>query len=180
VRTTASRSLSERRDRRGSGELRFTDIGFESDGTSIDSPVTGRPLDIVLTYECAERPPREVEFALSVVTHLGETMLYLSSSLVGTQMSGIPAAGRVRCHIPRCPLPAGQYLVHAISENQRAPIDYVERACEMTVMQGDFFGTGQAPHSRHRAVMVQHQWDLEPIEEAPAPVEAEPVPGRAP
>jgi hypothetical protein len=40
------------------------------------------------------------------------------------------------------------------------------KACELTVIEGDFFGSGKAPPPTHRAVFVDHTWRVD--EDSPA------------
>jgi lipopolysaccharide transport system ATP-binding protein len=158
----AGTPLRDRDDRRGSGELHFTEICFESDGEPTDTPVTGEELQIVLKYKTADgRPLRNMSFGVLVLTHLNELMLHLSSPVAGALLEEIPGEGAARCTVPRCPLPAGQYRLHIWAEINEQPIDWIEFACELTVIQGDFFGSGKVPPPTHRAVFVDHDWTVE-------------------
>jgi hypothetical protein len=68
-----------------------------------------------------------------------------------------------RCSIPRLPLPAGQYLVSVWSDiggTGGEVLDWVQRAAELTVADGDFFQTGRSALPTHSAVLVDHSWDL--------------------
>jgi lipopolysaccharide transport system ATP-binding protein len=151
--------LSERTDRHGSGRLRFTEVGFEDAARTPINPTTGEDVDIVLRYRAAEgRPLRNVSFAISVSTILGELMLHLDSVTAGIPISSAPADGEVRCHVPRLPLPAGRYLLNVFAEAGGEQLDWVQRACEMTVDEGDFFSSGQRSLESHATVLVDHAW----------------------
>ncbi len=172
VGSSAGTPLIDREDRRGSGELQFTEISFESAGRQTDSPVTGEDLDILLAYKTADgKPLRNVSFGVLVLTHLNELMLHLSSPVTGTLLDEIPAEGVACCSIPRCPLPAGQYKLHIWAEIAEQPVDWIEFACELTVIQGDFFGSGKAPPPSHRAVLVDHAWRVDEGRPAAPPLE---------
>jgi lipopolysaccharide transport system ATP-binding protein len=67
----------------------------------------------------------------------------------------------VRCRVPRCPLPTGQYLINLWSDIGGQPLDWVQHASELTVSQGDFYGSGREPPESHRAVMIDHQWSVD-------------------
>jgi lipopolysaccharide transport system ATP-binding protein len=162
VQSRAGTPLLERTDRKGRGDLRFSEISFESDGEPIDSPITGEDMEILLSYRTADgKPLRSVSFGVLVLTHLNELMLHLSSPVTGVMFPEIPGTGTVRCSVPRCPLPAGQYSVHIWAEIGDEPIDWIEYACELTVIQGDYFRSGKAPPPTHRAVLVDHAWSVE-------------------
>jgi lipopolysaccharide transport system ATP-binding protein len=98
--------------------------------------------------------------------------MHLSSPVSGSLLDEVPGEGVARCLVPRCPLPAGQYRLHIWAERANQPIDWIEFACELTVIEGDFFGSGKAPPPTHRAVLVEHTWRVE--EDIPAPAR-EPV-----
>jgi lipopolysaccharide transport system ATP-binding protein len=176
VGTAAGTPLKDRDDRRGSGELRFSEISFESDGRPTDSPTTGEPLEILLRYRTKDgRSLRNVSFGVLVLTHMNELMLHLSSPVSGALLDEIPGEGVARCVVPRCPLPAGQYRIHIWAEIANQPIDWIEFACELTIVQGDFFGSGKAPPPTHRAVLVDHGWTVDEGRlEAPEPAGATP------
>jgi lipopolysaccharide transport system ATP-binding protein len=180
VKAGAGIQLDERTDRQGSGELRFSEVSFESQGQVVDAPSTGQDLDIVLSYETLDgKPLRNVNVATSISTHIGQVMLWLSSETTGTQFPELPPSGTVRCHIPRCPLPAGEYVLTLWADRNGEPIDWVQRACELTITQGDFFGSGQAQSPGHRSVLIDHEWYLadEPVTGSATPAGSGTAPG---
>ncbi len=175
TRRDAATLLADRADRQGSGRIRFTEIGFESDGRRIDSPATGQDFEVVLAYDTAEgRPARNVNFAVVVNSLLGELMLHLYTLTTGTLFRDLPPRGEVRLSIPRCPLPAGQYTLNIWADIGGDILDWVQRACELTVREGDFYGSGREQLPSHQAVLVEHRWSVTEPAAAPAPVEAAP------
>ena len=173
-RALARSHLGERQDREGSGAMRFTEVALESGGRQIDSPASGQDFEIVLSYESADGLPlRNVNLAVSVYTQLGELMMNLSSQARGTHLREIPASGTIRCRVPRCPLPAGQYMLTLWADTGGQPLDWVQRAAELTVSQGDFYGSGREQPASHRAVLVEHDWSVDAGASSPtAPVAA--------
>jgi len=154
-------NLADRADRSGNGGLRFVEVGFESEGESIDSPATGQDFEVVMRYESADgQPVRNASFAVQVTTLLGEIMLHLYTRTAGVAIPTAPARGEVRCSVPRCPLPPGQYAVTIWADVAGDPLDWIQRACELTVREGDFFGSGQAQLASHTAVLVEHGWSV--------------------
>ena len=85
-------------------------------------------------------------------------MLTLGSETVGTDFGELPPRGRVCCHVPRCPLPTGQYLINLFCDRAGQPVDWVERATELTVVQGDFYGTGREVPTSHATIYVDYSW----------------------
>jgi lipopolysaccharide transport system ATP-binding protein len=170
-------SLDERHDREGDGRLRFRDISFASAGEVSDIAVTGRDFEVRLAYETAEgRPVGDANFAVAIYTLLGTLILHCQSEVSGSTFRELPPSGTVRCVIPRCPLPAGRYTVNVFATAGGQIADWVQRASELTVAEGDFYGTGRRPSAGHQSVLVDHSW-LGPLDQA-EPVEQ--VPSRMP
>jgi lipopolysaccharide transport system ATP-binding protein len=156
------RSLRERKNRDGSGDLRFVDLHLERNGHVIDSPSTGEDCDIVLTYETArDEPFRTVNFGISIFgLEESSPMLHLSSETAGSVFRNVPPRGEARCRLHNCPLPAGQYFMSLWADATGDLLDGVHRAFDMTVAGGDFYGSGRQPRSDHRTVLVPHEWSV--------------------
>ncbi len=172
------RSLRERENRDGTGELRFVDMHLERDGQVIDSPTSGEDCDIVLSYETErDRPFRTVNFGITLFSLEDSTpMLNLSSETSGSVFRDVPPRGQARCRLHNCPLPAGQYFMSIWADQAGEMLDGVHRAFEMTVSDGDFYGSGRQPHPDHRTVLVPHEWSVSAGSEPdPDPPPADPA-----
>jgi hypothetical protein len=86
----------------------------------------------------------------------------LYSETAGTRFHSVPARGEIRCHIDRCPLPAGQYVIGVWSDLNQQMLDAVPRAADLTVTGGDFYGSGREQMGP-RTVLVEHNWSLEDL-----------------
>ncbi len=155
-------SLADRPDREGSGRLRFTELRLaDADDNVLDSPRTGQDVDLILRYESTSAGPvRNAQFAISIYSVLGELMLNLESETTGSSFRGLPASGEVRCRLPRCPLPPGRYVLNILGAIGGDVADWVQRAAEVTVTEGDFYGTGRLPSQAHRSVFVDQRWSV--------------------
>jgi lipopolysaccharide transport system ATP-binding protein len=172
------RSLRERENRDGSGELRFVDMRLEREGQLIDSPTSGEDIDIVLNYETkGDRAFRTVNFGMTIFSlEDSAPLLNLSSETVGAVFQNVPPQGEVRCRLHNCPLPAGQYFMSIWADLSGDMLDGVHRAFEMTVSGGDFYGSGRQPHPDHRTVLVAHDWSVsEPSAAEPSDAPADPA-----
>jgi lipopolysaccharide transport system ATP-binding protein len=167
VRRHTSIDLAQRTDRDGSGRFRFTGISFESDGGPTDVPSTGDDLDIVLSYESSDGSPvRNAGFAIGVYSVLGALVLQLQSDVTGAAYDSIPPKGELRCRIPRLPLPGGSYVLNLMGTSGGAPADWIQRAGELTIAEGDFYGSGRRLPDAHQTVLVDHTWAVVPAEAA--------------
>jgi lipopolysaccharide transport system ATP-binding protein len=164
VRSHAATSLAARTDREGSGRFRFTGIAFEARQGPVDVAVTGEEVEIVLDYESSDgQPIRAPGFAVGVYTVLGSLVLQLQSDVAGHALATVPPVGSVRCKLPRLPLPAGHYVLNLMGASGGTPADWVQRACELTVAEGVFYGSGRRLPDSHQTVLVDQEWDVEPL-----------------
>jgi lipopolysaccharide transport system ATP-binding protein len=166
VRAEKLLSVRERENRGGNGALRFTDVRFERNGTVVDSAASGEDCEIVLSYESHLARLQQADFAITVQNR-GDVspLLVLSSETSGSVFREVPSAGEVRCLIPRCPLPAGQYMLTINSAVDGELADVLPHACELTVAEGDFHGSGRLPADA-RTVQVDQSWTMSPARAA--------------
>jgi lipopolysaccharide transport system ATP-binding protein len=162
--------LSERTDRQGSGRLRFTEAGFARGEETVDMPLTGESVEVVLRYSTSQdRALRSPRFVVNFGTITGDIMLHLESDVAGARIDEIPPAGEVRCLIPRLPLPPGRYTINISAAQGDELLDLVSAAVVVTVGEGDFYGSGRRPSGGHPAVLVDHSWTAGPAPSEPAP-----------
>ncbi len=155
--------------RRGDGRLRFTAAYLEDrHGQRTVTPVAGEPVDIVLEYE-AKVALAEVMFWVVIRNHLGAplTMLHMHAH---DKVYPAPAGpGRVRCHIPKLPLPYGSYHVAILAQDAvgKTRLDQLRTGFEFDVSVSRFFSSSFIPDARHGAVFVEHDWAQdEPMHQA--------------
>jgi lipopolysaccharide transport system ATP-binding protein len=159
ARQRAGMSLAERSDRQGSGRLRFDDLALRDGEKVVDAPITGRDLEVVLGYHTADGGPVNApRIVITVTTLLGQLMLHLESDVAGAGLAQLPPQGEVRCMIPRLPLPAGRYAITVAAAVGEELLDWVSHASDLTVAEGDWFGTGQRPSEGHPSVLVDQRW----------------------
>ncbi|MGZ8693859.1 MAG: ABC transporter ATP-binding protein [Gaiellaceae bacterium] len=162
VRSDAATPLVDRADREGTGRFRFESISFEGPDGPTDMPMTGEDVEIVLRYTSPDgRPVRNAGFAIGIYTVFGVLILQCQSDLTGVVLRELPPNGTVRCRIPRLPLPAGRYTINVFGTAAGDIADWVQRATELTVAEGDYFGTGQRIPESHQSVLVDQDWLVE-------------------
>jgi lipopolysaccharide transport system ATP-binding protein len=162
LKVAAPEDLTNHTERQGSGRVRFTSVCFErEDGSALEHSVSGQPLVVRLAYR-AQHPESLPNCRASVTFYdlLGQALFNCSSELVIQDPLTLPAAGELRCVIPRLPLSQGQYLLTLFLEVNRQIEDWVESAIELEVIDGDFYGTGRLypPGWQGKGVLVPHQW----------------------
>jgi lipopolysaccharide transport system ATP-binding protein len=157
-------SLAERENRTGSGKLRYTDLRLERGGEVIDTPATGKDFDVVVGYETEDgKPLSHVNFGVAITAQGDDKpIMNMYSETAGTRFHEVPGRGEVRCHIDRCPLPAGQYFIDCWSDIHQNMLDALHRASDLTISGGDYYASGREQLGP-RTVLVDHSWSLSPV-----------------
>lgn len=154
--------LGQRTDREGTGDLRFTRIsiatGKVEDTECIQS---GNDVSIILSYT-VRRPIHHPTFYLGFYDVHGTKLFHCTTALVAFRTGIIDAPGKISCRIPRIPLSPGQYYINVAAQEANRQLDRVERAKNIVVEPGDFFGTGKVPSHAFGKVLVVHSWLDEP------------------
>ena len=156
--------LAERRDRSGSGELRFTRLeacGGGSPGGA--APATGRRLVVRIGYASAGREPlKGVRLALLWSDARGQRLTSLDTRLGNADFEELPPEGEIRCEVPELPLLPGRYRVDAWAWVAGRVADDVPHALEVEVAPGDFFGTGRtSSREKHGPFLLRQSWRIE-------------------
>jgi lipopolysaccharide transport system ATP-binding protein len=164
-RRRAACPLAERRDRGGSGELRFTraELRAGAPARSDVAAATGRPLAVTLGYAArGDAPLKNVRVAVLVLDALGSRVFATDTRLVNADFESLPAAGEIVCEIPDLPLASGDYQLDVWATANDTVADHVEAALVLHVAEGDPFGTGRTTLAgKHGPIAVRHRWRRE-------------------
>jgi lipopolysaccharide transport system ATP-binding protein len=173
----ADAPVHERRDRNGSGELRFTRVALRAGENA--GPTTGAPLEIGLGYTAAQAAPlKNVRIAVLVLDSLGSRVFATDTRLVNADFAELPPAGELVCAIPDLPLAAGRYQLNLWATVGDSIADHLEDATTLVVDEGNVFGTGRSTLAeKHGPIVVRHAWRLEegPDDDAMARAAAQPL-----
>jgi len=163
IKPTAGVSLNERTDREGDGKLRLTEIVIrDMSGDPIEVAIPGQDITVEIAYTAREvKPLRNVSMAIGFYGILGQFLFFCENEMVGNPFKSIPPKGKMICRIPRLPLAPGSYVLNLYCEVNGTLTDWIQQANYLGVLEGDFFGTGKLPPSRHGGVLVLHSWSYE-------------------
>ncbi len=154
--------LTQRMDRVGSGEARFTEFRFlDSGGNEASQILMGEALTIEAEF-VAQQPISEPVFGFLFADSMGKIVMrsYSFESHKGPTPT-ISNTGKTRCHFQQVPLMPGLYHIHAWLSQHRHPIDFVEHVAQIEVLQSDIYGTGHAPDVNNGGVcFALHQWEF--------------------
>lgn len=156
-------SLRDRIDRIGSGQMRVVGIEIkDTEERALDVVASGQDVDIYLHYESSPAfQPSRVIAGICVKTIFDVPVFLQHNRLTGKEWGTLPARGSFICRIPRLPLSGAAYRMTFSLIQDGEYLDAMEDAYELTVTDGDFFGTGEVPPATHGCSLVDAQWRLE-------------------
>jgi lipopolysaccharide transport system ATP-binding protein len=157
--------LDKAGDRSGDGPIRFTNLKvFDPLGQSTDLVQSGQKINIEMTYASAssEKCPAGTAFHIFFSSVMEERLFLCSTQFASDVPEGFPSAGTIRCIIPSLALLPGQYSLEiaCVVTGRRITMDRINRAKTLTVIEGDFFGTGKLPPAYAGPFLVQNHWQL--------------------
>ena len=160
--TQSITDVAKRKDRKGNGRLKFTDIWIEDKaGNRIECITTGQDVRFVLSFQSdGNSQPKEAVFSISVLSSIGQSLLLFRSNYTGERFEEIPPSGHAVCIIPHFPLTPGDYHLSIYSESQGEVLDWVSFASVLKVHEGDYFGTGRLPPRTHSPFLAEHLWTI--------------------
>ncbi len=164
-------SMRERTDRAGTGEIHI--VGIEAkdlEGHSLDTVQTGQDIDLYLYFEKDHNfRSQRVICGISVKTSLDVPVFLQHNRLTGDEFGVLPDTGAFVCRFSRLPLPPSTYWITFTVSVADERLDSIQNAVSLTVVDGDFFGSGEVPPISHGVSLVNAQWRVE-AQSAPVPV----------
>jgi lipopolysaccharide transport system ATP-binding protein len=160
---SGTQSVAERSDRYGDGRLRVTHVTVtDGRGRPCGALRSGEPGAVVMRYRSdhSERL-RNVLVNLYLLTPWGERICDFQTDFVSGNFDEIPPDGEFVCRIPRVALQPGSYpFTFRVYSSERCALDIVERAGEVRVEAGDFYGSGR--EGERGIVFMDHRWECRP------------------
>jgi lipopolysaccharide transport system ATP-binding protein len=162
VQGLADRKLSDRKNRKGEGQLQFVAIDLlDKEYKPVEHASSGKKLIIRLHYKAnTSREFRNCRVSVAVYRH-GQVLFLASTELVQNRELVLGGEGYIDCIIDELPFSKGEYYLNPFIETNKVIQDYVEAAARMSVIDGNFYGTGRnyPPGWEGRTVLVKHAWE---------------------
>jgi lipopolysaccharide transport system ATP-binding protein len=155
--------LRERQDRRGSDAVRVVGIEFRDvSGNAVDTAACGQDFDIYLYFEAKKgfRNSRTIA-SLKFKTQFDVPVFLLHNRLTHNEFGELPEVGAFICRLKRLPLPPSTYRIDYSIMTDGEYLDSINDAAELTVIEGDFFGSGEVPPISHGLCLVDAEWRLQ-------------------
>ncbi|MFN8421286.1 MAG: ABC transporter ATP-binding protein [Anaerolineae bacterium] len=154
-------SLRERRDRRGDGFLRFTQVELRSDQDHPQASVAaGQTFKMRLCYEAQEElASASVLLSITVSNDQGVVLTNLNTRDTQMMTLQVRQSGYFECVWQRLNLRPGVYQCNVYGEVNGVISDALTSAFRLVVDPGDFFETGERLTGVQGEVFVDHRWE---------------------
>ena len=158
--------LNNRAGRKGSGDVRVTAIDVcDFQGNIISAASSGQDISIRLHFQRKSGAVvKRINASIQVKTQLNVPVFLQHNRMNGTDFGILPLDGTIVCRIPQLPLPAASYHIgySLLADNGRGEfLDYIDDAVELTVVDGNLFGSGEVPPATHGICLVRASWCLQ-------------------
>ncbi|MCD6598378.1 MAG: ABC transporter ATP-binding protein [Bacteroidales bacterium] len=152
-------NLRNKPARGGDGRLQFvaTYLQQSPNGNRINMPISGYPVDIVLEYESQE-DLSDVQFLLTIYNQMGIAVIHCHVKANEQIYNVLKGEGRIICHIPKLPLPMGNYKIDIAAKDNFGALDRVSAACIFDVETSRFYKTQFTPPMRFSATLIDYSW----------------------
>jgi len=156
---SSSKSLLERTDRRGKGEVRLTKVEYFT-GRDISSSIlaTGRPAYFVFHLS---NTLAKVSCTFTLYDQHGQAVAHFTNATPSYQDLNITELGtKIVCEIDELLLIPGRYRMNVAITNGSELQDHVEAATIVEVEQGQIRGIPVTRGMGYGSVCIPHKWSL--------------------
>lgn len=145
--------------RKGNGLLRCTAIQIMNDKfMPVNSVKSGDDVVFKIHYALKNNSLRNVYFRIQILDIQEQILFTINNGHSGEAFNLNEKDGFVTCTLFKLPLFGGDYSIHLLIYSEEAGIfDQIDHAKELTVVDGDFFGTGKIPVIR-KGFLANYVW----------------------
>jgi lipopolysaccharide transport system ATP-binding protein len=154
----AKQDLRSRTTRSGNQRLKFTELYIEDrNGNKVQELVSGNDYSIILSY-MADGLVENVSVSIGIYGNYGQFLLMCNNEMAGQNFARLSPNGKVKCLLPRLPFSQGIYHINLYCEVKGVVSDWVQEAATLSVVDGDFYGTGKGSPSSHGGFLAHQTW----------------------
>jgi lipopolysaccharide transport system ATP-binding protein len=161
--TSARVSLSDRTDRKGTGDVRFTSLVLRNaKGEDVKALRTGEASTLVFYFQnTTNRELKNFHLAVGLDDKTGQRITVLSNEVTDQIFPRLsPDTKGIEVHIERLPLMHGKYGFTLYCTVNGVVADWIQNAGFFEVDQGDFYDTGQLPPAEQGNFLVPHHFKV--------------------
>jgi lipopolysaccharide transport system ATP-binding protein len=160
--------LEHRTERTGSGRVFIEKIAlYDGSMQPVESFRCGEDMNIVLRYRCDTQLLHPEDTTLSCCLYVENSRaqrLFGTPDFILSPRKSIPVSrnGQLRCTIKRLPLLPDIYNLSFTVTVGSEKADKLFQSRTIVVREGDFYGSGELPHSNCGPFCVDYGWDYLP------------------
>jgi lipopolysaccharide transport system ATP-binding protein len=160
ARSDASLPISMRTDRRGNGRFRFSNVAVLNDRLEpVDTVASGQDISICFDYDIPNSETlHNAVVQIKFFGVLGQPLFACLSRASSSEPLALAPGARICCSIPHLPLLPGIYTYTIWCAVGEVTEDFVAEAGKLSVVEGDYFGTGKLPARQVGDFLVAHSW----------------------
>jgi lipopolysaccharide transport system ATP-binding protein len=161
LRGTAELSLHNRKDRTGSGALRFKGIALrDCNGDTVTALTCGMAATIELIIgNMTGHKLRKVEIGVGINSEHGQRLLTLGTDLADGNFAEWPlGVESVELRLPRVMLAPGRYEYTLYASVNGEVADWITSAGILDVEASDFYGSGRMPEKWEGYFVMEHHF----------------------
>jgi lipopolysaccharide transport system ATP-binding protein len=153
--------ISKVKSRAGSGKFRFKDFWIENErGKKTKIINTGDQCKFVFTYICPSRQSQNnVDLGFDIRTDTDQKLFLHYTSYTGQELKTCPPKGKIIFKFNKFPLAKGVYKMGIRATVEGKEADYLPRAININVENGDYYLTGLPVTQAHSPVYVDGKWE---------------------
>ena len=158
-------SFMQRKDREGSGEIRIINMEIRDlNGNVLDTVKSGQDIEVYLYFETQlKNHLNRIIANLSIKTQLDMFVFSHHSRLSQNDFGWLSSQGILVCRINRLPLPPSTYPIRYSILRDGEILDALNDAIELSVIDGDFYGSGEVPPISIGVCLVDAQWHIKSL-----------------
>lgn len=150
VSLTSQVDLSERKDRKGNGKLKFTKIQLNRGGKVLPN----RPLEIRLKY-ITDEELENLSLAVTICSGYDERIVTIDNIHQGEKIDILNKEGELIIGVPNLYLNSGDYTINVWCSYKNELLDYIINAKSFFVEKIDVYETGKALiKERHGPLLI--------------------------
>jgi lipopolysaccharide transport system ATP-binding protein len=155
--------ISDRKDRKGNGKLKFTDCKLiDCNQKDIRTLVSGQEVTFRLFFETQKNVSlKNVSVAISIKSSNGTLISVFCNDYVDKKFTEIQNVGYFDCTIFKLPLMEDLFTLNIMANDSTEILDWIEDAVQINVENGDFFGSGKITELTHKSVLIDHKWNIQ-------------------
>ena len=148
--------------REGNGEVKFTEVKIlNTEKQSIKNAYTGQDIIISMKYTSkSKKSLKNVSVLIGFRSILGNFLFMCGNEMTGKHFASISPDGYINCTIKKLPLSSGIYNFNFNCKVNGIMADCIMDHFQLSVFQGDFYGTGYLPPKSHGGFLVEQKWEI--------------------